>query len=292
MYKIYQLRRQKRLEYEVNICMVLGEICRNGVVFMKKLLASVISLALALSAMMPVTGFAAPDTAFVLGDNIVEASSANADAYAEQVVKLVNNERSKRGLQPVKALVSMNKAAATRAREIAGKFDHTRPDGRRGYTAVDDAGLNWSWVGENIAAGYSTPEDVMNGWMNSDGHRNNILNSRCKYIGVGYYNDGGNANWVQLFMDSSVEYTDFPAVKSQSDNKNNAPLTKGDINGDKAINSIDASEVLTEYANVSAGRASRFTTSQKTAADMNGNGKVEAVDASIILSIYATNATK
>ncbi|MCR4638704.1 CAP domain-containing protein [Ruminococcus sp.] len=253
---------------------------------MKKLFASVISIALTLSALLPMTSFAAPDTAFVLGDNIVEASSANADAYAEQVVKLVNNERSKRGLQPVKALVSMNKAASVRAKEIVNKFDHTRPDGRRGYTAVEDAGLSWSWVGENIAAGYPTPEDVMNGWMNSEGHRNNILNSKYKYIGVGYVNEGGIANWVQLFMDSPVEYKDFPTVKVQSS------LSKGDVNGDKAINAIDASEVLAEYASVSSGRGSRFSAAQKTAADMNTNGSVDAVDASMILSIYADNATK
>lgn len=257
---------------------------------MKKLLASVISIALTISAVLPMMSFAAPDTAFVLGDNIVEASSANADAYAEQVVKLVNSERSKRGLQPVKALISMNKAASARAKEIAGKFDHTRPDGRRGFTAVEDAGLNWSWVGENIAAVYPTPEDVMSGWMNSNGHRDNILNSRCKYIGVGYYNDGGCANWVQLFMDSPVEYTDFPTIKVQSGDKTN--LSKGDVNGDNAINAIDASEVLTEYASVSSGRGSRFSAAQKTAADMNTNGTVDAVDASIILGIYASNATK
>ncbi|WP_303805401.1 CAP domain-containing protein [Ruminococcus flavefaciens] len=267
---------------------------------MKKLLASVISIALTISAMLPITSFAAPDTAFVLGDNIVEASSANADAYAEQVVKLVNSERTKRGLQPVKALVSMNKAASIRAKEIVNKFDHVRPDGRSGLSAIDDEELIWFWIGENIAYGrgmfaYDSPEKVMNGWMNSDGHRENILNSRCKYIGVGYYeklDDEGDlcTYWVQLFMDSGdVEYTDFPSVKVI---QNEAAFEKGDVNGDNAINAIDASEVLTEYANVSSGRGSHFSAAQKTAADMNTNGTVDAVDASIILGIYASNATK
>lgn len=259
---------------------------------MKKLLASVISLALTLSALLPMTSFAAPDTALELGDSIVMASSVNADSYAGQVVKLVNEERSKRGLQPVKALISMNKAASIRAKEIVGLFDHVRPDGRKGFSAVDDAGLKWNWVGENIAAGQTTPEEVMNAWMNSDGHRNNILNTRCKYIGVGYCNEGGYAHWVQLFMDSTVEYTDFPTIKVQSENKNNTVLAKGDINGDNRINSVDASEALTEYASVSAGRGSRFSASQITAADLNGNNRVDAVDASMILGIYAKNATK
>ena len=259
---------------------------------MKKLLASVISIALTISAMLPITSFAAPDTAFVLGDNIVEASSANADAYAEQVVKLVNSERTKNGVQPVKALVSMNKAASIRAKEIVNKFDHVRPDGRKGMSAIDDAGLNGTYVGENIAMGYTSPEDVMDGWMNSQGHRNNILNSRYKYIGVGYYYANGYEYWVQLFMDSTVEYKDFPTVKVQSGDKNSGTLEKGDVNGDKAINAIDASEVLTEYANVSSGRGSHFSAAQITAADMNTNGTVDAVDASIILGIYASNATK
>ena len=256
---------------------------------MKKLLASVISLALTLSAMMPMTSFAAPDTALELGDSIVMASSVNADSYAEQVVKLVNDERSKRGLQPVKALISMNKAANIRAKEIVNTWGHVRPDGRKGYSAVNDAGLSWTWVGENIAAGYTTPEDVMQGWMESQGHRENILNSRCKYIGVGYYNDAGCAHWVQLFMDSTVEYTDFPSIKVI---QNEANLEKGDVDGNGKINSIDASEVLSEYASVSSGRGSRFTAKQVTAADLNGNGKADAVDASMILGIYAKNATK
>jgi hypothetical protein len=159
-------------------------------------------------------------------------------------------------------------------------------------SAIDDAGLNWTYVGENIAMGYTSPEDVMDGWMNSQGHRNNILNSRYKYIGVGYYYANGYEYWVQLFMDSPVEYKDFPTVKVQSGDKNSGTLEKGDVNGDKAINAIDASEVLTEYANVSSGRGSHFSAAQKTAADMNTNGTADAVDASIILGIYATNATK
>ncbi|WP_303836069.1 CAP domain-containing protein [Ruminococcus flavefaciens] len=256
---------------------------------MKKLLASVISLALTLSAMLPMTSFAAPDTALELGDSIVMASSVNADSYAEQVVKLVNEERTKRGLQPVKALISMNKAANIRAKEIAAYFDHVRPDGRSGLTAIEDAGLSWWWIGENIAAGQPNPQEVMKDWMNSEGHRNNILKANCKYIGVGYYVDNGCPYWVQLFLDSSESYTDFPAIKVI---QNEVKLEKGDINGDKAINSIDASEVLTEYASVSAGRGSRFSASQVTAADLNGNNRVDAVDASMILGIYAKNATK
>ena len=90
-------------------------------------------------------------------------------------------------------------------------------------------------------------------------------------------------------MDSSESYTDFPAIKVI---QNEVKLEKGDINGDKAVNSIDASEVLTEYASVSSGRGSRFSASQVTAAVLSGNGDVDAVDASMILGIYAKNATK
>lgn len=261
---------------------------------MKKLLASVISTVLVFSAMPAMRSFSADFSAAMPESTVVSASASNSEAYADRVVKLVNEQRAKNGLNPVKALVSMNNGANIRAKEIVNMFSHERPDGRRGYTAVEDAGLDWSWVGENIAAGYTSPEDVMQGWMESDGHRNNILNPRCKYIGVGYCRGSDGCDyWVQLFMDSAVEYTDFPAIKVQTEIKtNNAPSSKGDVNGDKYVNAVDASEVLSEYANVSTGRGARFSSAQLSAADMNGNGNADAVDASMILTVYVNNSLR
>ena len=92
----------------------------------------------------------------------------------------------RRGLSALQTNDSISAAAQVRVKELSALFDHTRPDGTTCFTALDDAGIRYSTAGENIAAGYSTPEQVVNGWMNSEGHRANILNANFTTIGVGY----------------------------------------------------------------------------------------------------------
>ena len=122
-------------------------------------------------------------------------------AFAEEVVKLVNEERAKAGLAPLTVNAAATSAAQTRAMEIQTSFSHTRPDGRSFTTALTEAGASFMGAGENIAYGQSSPEQVMNGWMNSSGHRANILNSSYTSIGVGYYRSASGVNyWTQLFM--------------------------------------------------------------------------------------------
>lgn len=121
-------------------------------------------------------------------------------SYAEQVVKLVNEERTKAGLSPLIMDEDLTSAANVRAKEIKQKFSHTRPDGSSFSTVLTDQGIRFRGSGENIAWGQKSPEQVMNDWMNSDGHRANILNKNFKNIGVGYYQDEmGTRHWVQLF---------------------------------------------------------------------------------------------
>lgn len=91
-------------------------------------------------------------------------------------------------------------AANVRAKEIVQKFSHTRPNGSSFGTVLKEQGVSFRGSGENIAWGQKSPEQVMNGWMNSEGHRANILNKNYKNIGVGYYqNEKGVNYWVQLF---------------------------------------------------------------------------------------------
>ena len=84
--------------------------------------------------------------------------------------------------------------------EIEKSFSHTRPDGRNFGTAITDLGITYRGAGENIAWGQKTPEAVMNAWMNSEGHRANILNPNFKKLGVGYRTDSQRTPyWTQLF---------------------------------------------------------------------------------------------
>ncbi|MGN0335537.1 MAG: CAP domain-containing protein [Lachnospiraceae bacterium] len=121
-------------------------------------------------------------------------------SYAEQVVNLVNEERAKAGLPALTMDADITAAANVRAKEIKQQFSHTRPDGSSFSTVLKEQGVAFRGSGENIAWGQKSPEQVMNGWMNSEGHRANILNKNFKNIGVGYYQDENGVNhWVQLF---------------------------------------------------------------------------------------------
>lgn len=122
------------------------------------------------------------------------------NSYAKQVLKLVNAERKKAGLTELTWDDTVATAAMTRSTEIEKSFSHTRPDGRNFGTAITDLGITYRGAGENIAWGQKTPEAVMNAWMNSEGHRANILNPNFKKLGVGYRtNSQGTPYWTQLF---------------------------------------------------------------------------------------------
>ena len=119
--------------------------------------------------------------------------------FASQVVALVNAERAKQGLSALKVDAKVQQAALVRAQESAQSFSHTRPNGSSFSTALTEAGVSFRRSGENIAYGQSTPQQVMNAWMNSSGHRANILNENFTTIGVGYTVIKGTAYWAQLF---------------------------------------------------------------------------------------------
>lgn len=144
-------------------------------------------------------------TAGVLGTNnivmnIPETGNEAAAFYTQQVVNIVNEERARAGLSALVMQTDLSLAADIRAREQELLFSHTRPDGRSCFTALDDMGISYRYAGENIAYGYTTPSNVMNGWMNSTGHRANIMDAKFKNIGVGFWQDVyGRQYWAQLF---------------------------------------------------------------------------------------------
>lgn len=134
-------------------------------------------------------------------ENLTPDEDMSLDSYAAAVADLVNAERARAGLKPLAIHTGAAKAADTRAREIQTSFSHTRPDGSHFSTALTQAGVSYRSAGENIAYGQRTPEAVMESWMNSQGHRANILNPDYTSIGVGHIQDGnGTHYWTQLFI--------------------------------------------------------------------------------------------
>ena len=125
-----------------------------------------------------------------------EVDHATPEQKAQEVFKLVNTERMKAGLQPYKYDLRLEKAAMVRAKEIAVKFSHIRPDGRNSSTAVSEAGAGCP-SGENIGMGTSSAPEIMQAWMYSPGHKIAILSKSSTHIGVGYY----EGHWVQVFSD-------------------------------------------------------------------------------------------
>lgn len=123
----------------------------------------------------------------------------NANAMAQEVIRLTNIERAKDGEAPLQYHTKLQEAAMVRAKEISIYYSHHRPDGRSSDTALGEAGVGCP-DGENIAYGYGTPERVMTAWMNSQGHKAAILSPTATHIGVGFYKAAnGRYYWVQEF---------------------------------------------------------------------------------------------
>ncbi len=137
--------------------------------------------------------------------------------YAKQVLDIVNQERAKNGKSALKMTKGLFETANQRAAELAVTYDsgHLRPDGTQCFTAFPSGNTT---MGENIAMGQITPEQVMNDWMNSDGHRKNILGIAANYttIGIGCFEQNGILHWVQCFGNAGTELTSYPANQTKT----------------------------------------------------------------------------
>ena len=127
------------------------------------------------------------------------STDSSASSYALQVVDLVNQERAKYGLSALSVDSTLMSAAQKRAMETVTSFSHTRPNGSSFSSVLSEYNYSYRSAGENIAYGQRTPQEVVNAWMNSSGHRANILNSKYTKIGVGCYKSGSTYYWSQLF---------------------------------------------------------------------------------------------
>lgn len=123
--------------------------------------------------------------------------------FADRVIELVNIERAKEGLKPLKKDDTLTGLSDIRAKETVTLFEHKRPNGTKWSTILKENNVSYTNAGENIASGYSTPEDVVNAWMNSEGHRANIMSKTYEKIGVSCYIDNNSKDkyyWAQLFI--------------------------------------------------------------------------------------------
>ena len=136
----------------------------------------------------------------VQGNSSVSAGIRSSSA-ASEVVRLTNSARSQNGYAALVEDGALSEAAAVRAREIARSFSHTRPSGASFSSALSESGVSYLRAGENIASGQKSASEVVNAWMNSPGHRANILNSSYSRIGSASVNIDGTLYWVQLFAD-------------------------------------------------------------------------------------------
>lgn len=135
------------------------------------------------------------------GSGSTGGTNTGTSSAAQAVLAEVNTARAKNGLSALTLDANMNRAAAVRAAELAQSFSHTRPNGSRGLTALNEAGVSYRTAGENIASGQQTAQAVVSAWMNSSGHRANILSASFGRMGVGQATIGGRTYWVQLFAD-------------------------------------------------------------------------------------------
>jgi uncharacterized YkwD family protein/spore coat assembly protein SafA len=132
--------------------------------------------------------------------NIPTISEKN---FEKQVVTLVNQERAKHGLKPLTENWELSRVARYKSMDMRDKnyFSHTSPTYGSPFTMMKNFGISYRTAGENIAVGQTTPQAVMNSWMNSSGHRANILSSNFNQIGVGYAKGGSYGHyWTQMFI--------------------------------------------------------------------------------------------
>ena len=116
------------------------------------------------------------------------------------MLDLTNQERAKNGVPALKLDVELSKVAREKSRDMQAKgyFDHNSPTYGSPFDMMKKFGISYRSAGENIAMGQQSPQEVVNAWMNSEGHRKNILNANYTHIGIGHVAQGNY--WTQMFI--------------------------------------------------------------------------------------------
>lgn len=155
---------------------------------MKKIISIIISVSMVISVIVAINLSASAASSKTVSGTFNYSNAA-------QVLELVNEQRTANGLSKLIMTEDLTESAMLRAAEITVSFSHTRPNGDSCYTAFNYT----SAAGENIAYGQSSAAAVMDGWMNSSGHRANILSSSFTKMGIGCFVYNGRLYWVQVF---------------------------------------------------------------------------------------------
>lgn len=137
------------------------------------------------------------------GQKITVPKIDDIKALEDEVIRLVNSERAKRGLHALKANWQVSRVARYKSQDMIDKnyFSHTSPTYGSPFRMLESFGISFSAAGENIAMGLRTPSEVMKAWMESPGHRANILNPSYTEIGVGFAKSArGICYWTQMFI--------------------------------------------------------------------------------------------
>ncbi|MEH7749497.1 CAP domain-containing protein [Neobacillus drentensis] len=142
----------------------------------------------------------APKQPTTTQNNAPAPTTGNVSQYVQQVIDLTNAQRSKNGLPALKADTQLNGVAQKKSLDMQQKnyFSHTSPTYGSPFDMMRDFGVTYKSAGENIAQGQRTPQEVVTAWMNSEGHRRNILSANFTHIGVGYEATG--KHWTQMFI--------------------------------------------------------------------------------------------
>lgn len=138
-----------------------------------------------------------------INDENNDLTERGESSQAKEVLNLVNQERKKQGLTSLTLSSKLTSVANTKSKDMADNnyFDHNSPTYGSPFEMLQHFGITYSYAGENIAAGQKTAQQVMNSWMNSSGHRANILNKNYTQLGVGYANGGSyGVYWTQEFI--------------------------------------------------------------------------------------------
>lgn len=206
-------------------------------------------------------------------ESITVGAAESYVTQCEEMLKIINQKRAEAGVEKLQLYIPACSAAKIRAKELVTEFSHSRPDGKGFDRVLSACNISTNKAAENIAycSVSWTSADAMEAWMNSPSHRDNILSPNYKYFGVGVVE---GKYWEQLFIGDITK----------------KKLSVGDVNGDGAIDAIDASAVLEFYAYSSVSDSFMHTNEFKDAADVDGTGAVDAMDASKILKYYADKA--